>query len=59
MIKCQLDYKCPLCSNTDFYMSPVGEKTVSKDIVYSLHQFQLVCKKCYKTYLLDYKIEAV
>ena len=59
MIKCQLDFKCPLCEYDDFYISPVGEKTVFKDTVYKLKEFKLVCKECYKTYILDFKVTAI
>jgi len=58
-ITCKLDFKCKLCGHTKFYVSPVGTKTISKDIIYTLKEFKLVCKKCNKTYILDYKIRVV
>ena len=59
MVKCSIDFSCMLCGHKDFYISPVGKKTISNDIVYSMHEYKLVCKKCRKTYVLDFKIIAV
>jgi len=59
VIKTRLDFKCLLCGNKDFYVSPVGEKTISNDYVYKLNEYKLICKKCHKTYVLDFKITAV
>lgn len=59
MIRVKLDFECPLCKHEIFYVSPIGQKTISKDLIYKLDEYKLVCKKCYKTYILDFKIIAV
>lgn len=59
MLKVKLDFRCMLCDHRDFYVSPVGEKTAFEDIIYKLDEYQLVCKKCRKTYVLDFKIVAI
>jgi len=59
MLSMKLKYKCPLCGHKKFYVAPIGTKTETGDIYYTLHQFKLVCKNCNKTFVLTYKIEAI
>jgi len=60
MFTLKIDFKCPLCENKDkWYCMPLKEQTKSKDFIRSLDKFELVCKKCSKSYFLSFKIKAI
>lgn len=62
MFTMKLDFKCiiPECGNKDeWYLMPLKEKVKSKDFIRSINKYEVVCKKCNKTYILSFKIKEV
>lgn len=62
MITTRINFKCimPGCDNTkNWYVMPLKDKIKSKDFVRSITRYELLCKKCKKTYILEFKIEAI
>lgn len=62
MITTRISFKCimPGCNNKQYwYIMPLKEKTNSNDFVRSITKYELVCKKCKKTYILKFTIKAI
>ena len=55
----KVNFKCLICGCDDFFTMPVGKMTKSGDIVRTLEEYHVVCKKCLKSYILDFDIRAV
>jgi len=58
-ISATVNFKCILCGHDKFFTMPVGKKTKWGDIIRTLEEYHVVCKKCLKSYILDFKIISV
>jgi len=60
MIYSKIGIKCELCGNKQqWYIMPLTKKINKNDFIYSPTKFKIVCKKCNKTYFLEFKIKSI
>jgi len=61
MLILRIDFKCPLCENDkDFYTMPMKKKVNNRgDFSRSLNEYEVMCKSCRKSYVLEFTIKNV
>jgi len=59
MLRASVDFICKLCNQSkNWYIMPLKKKA-GNSYIRSLTQYQIICKKCKKEYILQIKIKAV
>ena len=58
MIDLRIDFNCELCKKNDFYTMPMKMKVNNKgDFIRSLNKYELVCRDCRQSYILEFTIK--